>query len=111
MKYTTMKIGGKEYKLRLTVLGTVRLEKELGKSPLQVIADGAGGVPPMESLIKIIQYSLYEAERDFDFKAVCGLVDEFFEEGNGLDDLITVISEIFKSSGFIKDKPEAAEKN
>ena len=60
MLYTTITIGGIDYKARLTAKACVDLEKKLGTNPLNVFSQIAtdGSIPPLGTLILILQASL-----------------------------------------------------
>ena len=102
--YTTITIGDKEYKLRLNAKACVDLEKKLGTNPLNVLMDlsNENKLPSMGTLITILHASLQAYEHGITEAKTYELYDKFVEEGNTLIDLIPVIIEIFKVSGFFK---------
>ena len=95
MLYTVLNVGDKEYKCRLTAKACVDLERRMGQNPLNVFTEiqKSNELPKVEDIIMILHalddtYAIY---------------DEFVDEGNTLIELIPIIVEIFKVSGFFKE--------
>jgi hypothetical protein len=107
--YSTITIGNKDYKLRLNAKACVDLEKKLGTNPLNVLMEVSNDskIPSLGTLIAILHASLQSYEHGITEAKTYELYDMFVEEGNTLIDLIPIIIEVFKVSGFFK----TAEKN
>ena len=105
MMYTTLTINNRDYKCRLGAKNCVDLEKKLGTNPLNVfmtIADNSQ-LPKMETLIYILHASLQQYNHGMSLDDTYNLYDEFVEEGHTIVDLIPIILEIFKVSGFFHE--------
>lgn len=112
MLYTELNIGEKEYKLRLDARGCVALERKLGKSPLSIFMQAQeGSLPTLEQIILILQASMQKFHSGITENNVYDLYDAYIEQGNTFTDLISVVLEIFKVSGFFKEEDVKNPKN
>lgn len=102
MRYTTFKVGEKEYKLRAAATQIVELEKKLGgRNPLSILMAVEGGeLPSVTQVLLILHASLQKFNHGMTFERVLELYDEYVEEGNSYTDLIPVMVDVFKTSGF-----------
>lgn len=111
MLYTTMTIKEQEYKLRLSANAIVQVEKKLGENPLNIIMRVEEGViPSVTSLLIILWGALQPYNHEMTLEKVYSLYDDFIEDGKNLMDLVPIILEVFKTSGFMPNK-ETQEKN
>lgn len=108
MLYTTFTVKDKEYKARLSAKTCVELEKKLGANPLNAFIKVAqtNEVPQLDTLITILHASLQAYQHGMSMDDVYALYDDFVDEGNSLMELIPLILEIFKVSGFFKPEEE-----
>lgn len=106
MLYTTITIKGKDYKARLNARACVDLEKRLGTNPLNVFANiaNANTIPDLSSLITILHASLTAYQHGITLDDTYAIYDDFIEDGNTMIDIIPIILEIFKVSGFFKEE-------
>ena len=103
MLYTELKIGEKELKLRLRAKDCVDLEKKLGGSPLdQLINMQSGNLPTVTLVVTTLHASLQAFNKNYTLDKVYDLYDEYIENGGSLMDLVPILIEIFKVSGFFK---------
>ena len=111
MIYTTLQIGEKEYKCRLTAKSCVDLERKLGGNPLNIFTKikENGEMPRLQDMMLILHSSLQAYNHGISLDDTYNIYDEFVNDGNTLMELIPIIIEIFKVSGFFKE--EVAEKN
>lgn len=111
MLYTTINVGGIEYKARLTAKACVDLEKKLGTNPLNILGEFSttNKIPDLTTMLVILHASLQAYEHGITLDRVYDIYDKFVEEGNSLMELFPIIIEIFKTSGFFKE--EVGEKN
>lgn len=102
MRHTTFTVGANEYKLRMTASGIVELEKRLGgRNPLSILMAIEGGeLPSVSSVLLILHAALQKFHHGMTFEKVQDLYDEFAEEGKTYIDLMPVIMDVFKVSGF-----------
>lgn len=104
MLYKDLKIGDKELKLRLSTRDCVALEKRLGRNPLDdLMAVEQGKLPTITYVVILLHASLQKYQSNYTMEKVYDLYDEYIEEGNSLTDMLAVITDIFKVSGFFKE--------
>lgn len=108
MLYTTITVGEKDYKCRLNAKACVELEKKLGTNPLNVFIGMSDGnnIPNLTTMLVMLHASLQTYEHSMTMEKVYDLFDKWVEEGHGIEDLIFVIIEIFKASGFFPSVEE-----
>lgn len=121
MLYTTFTVKGKEYKLRLTTRAMIEVEKKLGENPLNIFMNlasdgGSAEIPKVSTLITMLWGAMQPYNHGMSESAVCDLYDEFVDDGHGLLDLVPVMMDVFKVSGFLRsgagdETTENAEKN
>ena len=112
MLYTTITIGGIDYKARLNAKACVELEKKLGTNPLNVYSKIAtdGSLPDLGTMIIILQASLSTLNHGITLDKAYELYDTFIEDGNTMMDLVPIIFEVFKVSGLFKEEEDTIEK-
>ena len=112
MLYTTFTVKDKEYKARLTAKACVDLEKKLGTNPLNVFMGMMSSetvvLPKMEVMITILHASLQAYEHGVTIEKVYEIYDAFVDEGKTLMDLVPILIDIFKVSGFLPEEAEEA---
>ena len=106
MLYTTITIGGIDYKARLNAKACVDLEKKLGTNPLNIFAKIAdnGNIPDLGVLITMLQASLTAYNHGITMDKTYELYDKFVDEGHTLMDLVPILLDVFKVSGFFKEE-------
>ena len=106
MLYTTINIGGTDYKARLNAKACVDLEKKLGTNPLNIFAKIAdnGNIPDLGVLITMLQASLTAYNHGITMDKTYELYDKFVDEGHTLMDLVPILLDVFKVSGFFKEE-------
>lgn len=112
MIYTIFQVGSKEYKCRLTAKACVDLEKRMGGNPLNVFMKirETNEMPKLQDIICILHASLQAYEHGISLDDTYAIYDAYIDEGNSLMELIPVLIEIFKVSGFFKEEV-SVEKN
>lgn len=103
--FTTLTIDNKDYNLKLSARACVDLEKKLGTNPLNVITRLADNdeLPSLETLLTILHCSLTTYNHGISLDDVYTLFDKYVDEGHTMLDLIPLILDVFKTSGFIRD--------
>lgn len=108
MLYYEFQAGNKAYKLRLNTRNIVSLEKELGTNPLGIF--GAGDrIPTVTEMVHVLHCSMQQYEHNISFNDAYDIFDAYLADGNAITDFITVIVEIYKASGIIKDDKKEVE--
>jgi len=108
MMYYDFEAGNKTYKLRLNTRNTVALEKQLGCNPLGIFGDGSA-LPTISQMVNVLYASLQQFNHGISLNDAYDIFDAYLEDGNSATDFITVILEIYKVSGIIKE--DSGEKN
>ena len=106
MLYTTITIDGVDYKARLNAKACVDLEKNLVTNPLNIFAKIAdnGNIPDLGVLITMLQASLTAYNHGITMDKTYELYDKFVDEGHTLMDLVPILLDVFKVSGFFKEE-------
>jgi len=101
--------GGKTYKLRLATKEIVSLEKSLGCNPLGIFGKG-DRIPTITEMVTILHKSLSQYQHGMDMDDAYSIFDNYLADGNAATEFITVIVEVYKVSGLIKNnKKETTE--
>ena len=107
------KVGKEEHKLKLKAKSIVRLEEKFRNNLLNVLT--GAGMPPLGTMLTVIQGAGQEWNHKMDFKMVQSLYDAYTEEGGTqLTLYMDVIMPLLEVSGFftenqsedLKDKME-----
>lgn len=108
LKYATFEINGKEYKLRMDATSIVELEKKLGgRNPLDILLAVENGVlPSVTNIVYILHASLQKFHHGIGVKDVLDLYNAYIESGRGYMDLIPVLVDVFRASGFFPTAPK-----
>lgn len=102
MNYVEMKIGKKEYKLRLNTRACVSLEKALGKNPIDIFMSlDDGTFPKITDIVLILHASLQAMNHGISIDDTYSLFDEYLDNGGSIVDIIGVFVEVFQEAGLI----------
>ena len=101
MMYVDFNAGGKDYKLRLATRNIVALEKAIGCNPLSIFGNG-NEIPSITTMVNVLWFSLQKFHHGITLTDAYDIFDEYLEE-HGMTDFISVIVDIYKVSGLIKD--------
>lgn len=96
--YVVWRVGGEDYKLRLTGDVIDKLETRYRANLLTVLA--GDNTPPLNIMLEVIQASMQKYHHGIKQRTVQGLWDEFVDEGGDLTALYTVIMNLLSVSGF-----------
>lgn len=111
MMYYDFEAGNTAYKLRLNTRNIVALEKALGCAPLAIFGKG-DTIPTITQMVQVLHASLQQFQHSITLDKTYDIFDSYLADGNSSTDFITVIVEIYKVSGIIKeDRVEETEKN
>ena len=108
MMYVDFKAGNRDYKLRLNTRNLIALEKQLGCNPLTIFGDG-DTIPSITTLVAILFHSAQQLNHGVGLNDAYDICVDYLADGNQMTDFITVIVDIFKVSGLIKEDTD--EKN
>lgn len=102
MRYTTFEMAGDTYKLRLSASAIENLENKIGDNPLNVaLSVQSGGMPKVSKVLAILQASMQQFHKGVTPSKMNQLYDAYVDDGNSLMDLIPVLLDVFRVSGFL----------
>lgn len=109
MPYVTWNVGSKEFRLRLTTMGVVKLEEKLGRNPADIFLQLSDGqLPKMGDILAILHQSLQSLHSGYTLEKAAGLLDNFFEEGHSVYEFLTdTVMKVFQSAGLLGNEVEA----
>ena len=116
MNYVDFTAGNKDYKLRLNTRSVVGLEKQLGCNPLAIFGDG-DSIPTITTMVAILHASLQPYNHGITLNDAYDIFDTWLDDGHSTVDFVTIILEIYKSSGIVpndlktQDEVSTIEKN
>ncbi len=96
LPYTDLKVGEKNYMLRLTAGSAIRLEERLGCS----VYEGAKRLTEMKVVIEFLYALIESLSPEITRNAVCLIYDEYVTEGGTLRKLNEIIAKALECSGF-----------
>lgn len=102
----TIRIGERDYLLKLGVGACRRVEKELGKSVFEALgtsADGQMGMPLMGDLVTLVWGALLVNDPNMQYDQAERLVDEYFDSPE--NDMESLLKKLVASINFIKAQP------
>lgn len=108
MMYFDFTAGDKAYKLRLNTRNTVALEKALGCNPLSIFGSGSR-IPTVTEMVNVLHHSLLQYQHGITINDAYSIFDAYLDDGNAATDFISVIVEIYKVSGIIRDDEDKGE--
>lgn len=112
MLYSEFDFNGTEYKLRLGSRDIVKLEKKLGGNPMNIfMAVQNDELPKLEAVILILHAAMNKYHSNVVLNDVYDMYDEYIEDGGTYMDLIPVLLDVFKVSGFFKEEEGNEVKN
>ena len=93
----------KELKLRLTSRSCVDLETRIGGNPInELMAMQNGRLPTTRFIAENLKAALQKFEHGYDEATVYDLLDEYIDDGGSLMEIVPVLIEVYKVSGFFK---------
>ena len=107
--YVDFNVKEKNYKLRLATRNIVALEKAIGCNPLSIF-NNAEELPPITTMVTILFHSMQKFNHGISLNDAYDIFDEYLED-HGATDFISVILDIYKVSGIIREDKEVEEKN
>ena len=103
------------YNLKLSIRGWENLEKKMGMNPVNVLmkmANDATSMPNISDLALIVHEALQPYNHGMSLDDTYTLIDDWFEEGHTLTDLLQLVVSLFMESGLIpKEQEEDKGKN
>lgn len=98
--FATWTVGGETYKLKLQAAEINELE-QVYKKNLLFLLDDDENIPPLSTMLTVIQAAMKRWHHGMTFKKVQDLYDLYFDGGKSQIDLLKeVVVPIFKVSGF-----------
>lgn len=110
MLFFDFEAGNKTYKLRINTRNTVMLEKFLGYNPIAIFGDGET-VPKVTDMVYVLFAALQQYHHGITLENAYDIFDDYLADGHTSTDFISIILEIYKVSGIIRNRSENTEKN
>lgn len=102
MKYVSLIIKGKEFKLRIGSKVAVELERKTGKNPAMIMQpEGDSKMPTLESFLLLFHAALQKYHHGYNMDKVYDIYDAYVEEGKSMMDFMVVIMEVLYVSGYM----------
>lgn len=99
-------VGDTEYRLKLTANAIVKLENKYGKNVLSIVSPEEG-LPPVGTLLTVVQASMEKFEHNIGFSVVTDIYDKYVEEGGDMTTLMNdVIMPLLSNGGFFTQEME-----
>lgn len=100
--YVAWTVGGKEYKLKLTTSVITKLEQRFGKSLMVAVLDD--GIPPLSTVVTVIQASLQRFHHGIKSYDVELMLDEYLDAGGTQISLLKdVVYPLMADAGFFTE--------
>ena len=100
MPYVSWVVDGTEYRLKLTTTAIVKLENQYKANVLSIISPEEG-LPPVGTLLTVIQASADKYEHGLNFSAIADIYDKYVENGGDMTTLMEdVIMPLLSNGGF-----------
>ncbi|EJW14284.1 DUF6096 family protein [Paenibacillus alvei] len=107
MLYSTLRVGEKEYKLRVTAKIAVDIERKIGKPLLSIFGEGnLNELPGIETLLIVLHGALQTYEHGISLEDVYCIYDKYVEGDGSYAGLLQELVEVLKISGFFKGAPK-----
>lgn len=109
MFYTQLRIDDYHiYKLRLTLIDVVQLERLLGESPLNILYKATQGYDfNLEDLIMILYTALLpDGEKQYSIDDAYDIFDDYIENVGDVGSFFLVLLKLFEDMGFISQNNE-----
>jgi hypothetical protein len=111
LPYVTWNVQDKEFRLRLTTMGVVKLEDKLGRNPADIFLQLSDGqLPKIGDVLTILHQSLQSLHSGYTLEKAAGLLDSYFEEGHSVYEFLTdTVMKVFQSAGLLGTEMESEE--
>jgi hypothetical protein len=108
MKYKILEVGGKEYKLKFSILAFEKAEKAIGGSIFTALRSwGGDNLPSVSDMVTLFYCSLMKYQRKTSKEDAEEIMEAYLDEGGSLMDFFNIIFETFSESGLLpKDEDE-----
>lgn len=111
LPYVVWSVQDKEFRLRLTTMGVVKLEDKLGRNPADIFLQLSDGqLPKIGDVLTILHQSLQSLHSGYTLEKAAGLLDSYFEEGHSVYEFLTdTVMKVFQSAGLLGTEMEPEE--
>lgn len=100
-----------DYKLALNTRMMVELERKLGRNPIDILIDAANEkMPKISDMVLTLWASAQRFNHGISLDDCYDIFDNYIGEGHSYTDFITVMMDIFTTSGLIA-KPNEEDSN
>lgn len=102
MMFYDFEAGNKSYRLRLNTRNIVSLEKQLGCNPLAIFGNG-DTIPTVSTMVNVLFHSMQQYNHGITLNDAYDIFDAYLDEGHSVTDFISIILEVYKVSGIIRE--------
>lgn len=106
--FAIWKVGEEEFKLKLKTSEIERLERQYGIGNIMnpMLSAGETQLPSLVYMLDIIHGSLQKYHHGYSRVDVSDLYDDYLDAGGNQTELIKVVMDIFRASGFFPSQSE-----
>ena len=103
LPYVTWNVDDKEFRLRLTTMGTVKLEEKLGRNPADIFLQLSDGfLPKIGDVLIVLHQSLQSLHSGYTMEKAASLLDSYFAEGHSVYEFLTdTVMKVFQAAGIL----------
>lgn len=109
--FAVWKIADKEYKLKLKTSEIERLERSYGIGNIMnpIINANDGQLPSLVYMLDVIHAGLQKFHHGYSRTDTSDLYDDYIEDGGSQTELLKLITDIFRASGFFPNESRKKE--
>lgn len=106
--FAIWKVGEEEFKLKLKTSEIERLERQYGIGNIMnpMLSAGETQLPSLVYMLDIIHGALQKYHHGYSRVDVSDLYDDYLDAGGNQTELIKVVMDIFRASGFFPSQSE-----
>ena len=94
--YTIWKVGDEEYRLCMTTLMSLQVEKQLGKGMSEIVDH----ISDMSVITTLLWGGLQKFNHGMTLKNVCELYDKYIASGGSFEQIMDVLMELLAQIGY-----------
>lgn len=101
-------VGGRDHRMKLSTATICQMEEKFKCNLLTLISAG-GGIPPLATMLTLIQAGMKQWEHGVSYKDVQEMFDRYCDEGGTQLSLLTdVLMPLYQVSGFFSERQAEA---
>ncbi|SHI25005.1 hypothetical protein SAMN02745823_03890 [Sporobacter termitidis DSM 10068] len=96
MYYTTWRVDGEEYKLRLNTMAAVQIEKQLEMGMSEIVTH----ITDTTVIVTLLWGAMQHFHHGTNMKDVCGIYDRYLDGGGDIEQMTDVLVDLLAQVGF-----------